>query len=255
MAKKTKSPAYQWYPKDVLSSVRVQQLTLAEEGAYRRALDFCWLNGELPADPRLLSKVVGKGCTPAIAKVVAALFVRQGDVLTHERLNEEREKQRIWSEKSAEGGKKSRKTQAVQVNQQVTKSEPPLQGSLHDSGNQNETLHLQFASSSAFPINTNNILLHPHEVFAKKLFSENGQLDKQQIELQLADKREITPTDVAEYNAHLSVAEKKHIHWGEWKQHLRNWLNRRPSGEKSNTGKPAPFSGINKSILENYGTG
>ncbi len=58
-----KSPAFQWYPKDILSSARVQEMSLAEEGAYRRALDFCWLNGSLPADTEKLARVIGKGAS------------------------------------------------------------------------------------------------------------------------------------------------------------------------------------------------
>ena len=69
-----KSPAFQWYPKDILGSARVAQLSLMEEGAYRRALDYCWLQGHLPADVKALAKVIGKGCTPKIAGVVKPMF-------------------------------------------------------------------------------------------------------------------------------------------------------------------------------------
>lgn len=43
-------PAYQWYPKEFLSSSRVARMTLEAEGAYRRLLDYQWMDGSLPDD-------------------------------------------------------------------------------------------------------------------------------------------------------------------------------------------------------------
>lgn len=104
-------PSLQWYPADILSSARVAEMTLEEEGAYRRALDFCWLHGDLPADTERLARVIGKGCSNEIAAVVAKMFLPKpgnGELrLTHQRLDEEREKRRKWSEKSSEGGNKT----------------------------------------------------------------------------------------------------------------------------------------------------
>ena len=105
-----KSPSYQWYPKDAISSARVAALTLEEEGAYRRALDFCWLTGSLPADTETLARIIGKGCTPETASVVITMFSRvKGNrkLLIHDRLDAERSKQIAWREKSARGGRHS----------------------------------------------------------------------------------------------------------------------------------------------------
>ena len=88
-----KSPAFQWYPKDILSSVRVAEMSLAEEGAYRRLIDFCWLNGSIPADPIRASRVVGKGCTREITEAVLPMFTPDPNDptrLVHDRLEEER---------------------------------------------------------------------------------------------------------------------------------------------------------------------
>lgn len=50
--------------------------TLAEEGAYRRALDNAWKEGSVPADPKACARVIGNGCTPKIAqKVLEMCFV------------------------------------------------------------------------------------------------------------------------------------------------------------------------------------
>lgn len=97
-----KSPAYQWYPKDILSSARVQEMSLAEEGAYRRLLDYCWLNGNVPADASRCARLIGKGCTNEIASYVLEMFVPDPlDTarMIHERLEVERDKQKQNSEK------------------------------------------------------------------------------------------------------------------------------------------------------------
>ncbi len=91
-----KSPAFQWYPRDILSSARVQELSLEEEGAYRRLLDFCWLNGSIPADPERCARLIGKGASTCIASAVQKLFTPHADdptLLIHDRLEKEREKQ------------------------------------------------------------------------------------------------------------------------------------------------------------------
>jgi hypothetical protein len=100
------SPAFQWYPKDALSSIRLSMLTLEEEGAYRRALDFCWLHGSIPADPKLLIRLIGKGCTIEIAEAIIPMFEVFDGKLYHERLEQERSKQKAFREKQAENGKR-----------------------------------------------------------------------------------------------------------------------------------------------------
>lgn len=98
----SKSPAFQWYPKDILASARVQELSLAEEGAYRRLIDFCWLNGSIPADPERCARLIGKGASICIASAVQTLFTPHPNdptKLIHDRLEIEREKQREHSEK------------------------------------------------------------------------------------------------------------------------------------------------------------
>lgn len=42
------TPSYQWYPERILSSPRVQLMTMEEEGCYRRLLDYQWMVGQLP---------------------------------------------------------------------------------------------------------------------------------------------------------------------------------------------------------------
>ena len=105
-----KSPAFQFYPRDYLTDEKVQVMDLGHEGPYIRALCHCWLEGSIPADPKQLSKLIGKGCTEEIARVVQGCFNQNPTDrlrLVHKRLDLEREKQTLWSQKSSAGGKKS----------------------------------------------------------------------------------------------------------------------------------------------------
>jgi len=100
------SPAFQWYPKDALSSIRLSMLSLEEEGAYRRALDFCWLHGSIPSDTTKLIRLIGKGCTLEVAEAIKPMFEEVDGQLFHERLEQERTKQKAFREKQAENGKR-----------------------------------------------------------------------------------------------------------------------------------------------------
>jgi len=120
-----KSPAFQHYPKDILSSLRVAMMTLEEEGAYRRALDFCWLNGSLPNDPEKLARVIGKGCSVEIANTVRTMFIvdkKNPQQIFHERLETERKKQKAFRQSKSKAGtasgisrRKKNKLKAEQV--------------------------------------------------------------------------------------------------------------------------------------------
>jgi len=120
----TKAPAFQFYPADHLASARTTMMSLREEGAYLRALLYCWRHGSIPADPKRLAKLIGKGCTISVATMVASMFLpcaEDSTQLVHDRLDSEREKQRDWRKKSSEGGKKSAasraKAKAAQVDE------------------------------------------------------------------------------------------------------------------------------------------
>lgn len=103
---KEKSPSYQRYPRDYLSDENVQLMSMEEEGCYNRLMDYCWIEGSIPADPQLLARLC-KGVTPP--EIVLRCFksgVLDGR-LVHARLDIERQKQEEWRAKSALGGKHS----------------------------------------------------------------------------------------------------------------------------------------------------
>jgi hypothetical protein len=105
-----KSPAFQWYPKDVLGSVRVAEMPIDIEGYYRRALDFAWLNDGLPNDPVRIAAIVGKGCSREAAEWVLRMFepdARDPVKVRNQRQEVERKKQRENSKKRKEAGRLS----------------------------------------------------------------------------------------------------------------------------------------------------
>lgn len=101
----SKSPAFQWYPKDILSSARVQEMSLVEECAYRRLIDYCWINGSVPKCPKRAAVLVGKRVSSVAIKKALSMFIphpEKPEELIHERLEQEREKQATTKKKRKE---------------------------------------------------------------------------------------------------------------------------------------------------------
>lgn len=120
-----KSPAFQFYPQDYLSSARVAEMTLEEEGAYIRLLCYCWTTGSIPADPERCARLVGKGCSTDVAISVQRSFnVCSTDVqrMTHDRIEKEREKQVLRRAQTSEAGKKSALARSVKATHATTKN-------------------------------------------------------------------------------------------------------------------------------------
>ena len=57
-SKSTRSPAFQFYPKDFLSSRKVDLMSMTERGVYITLMCRYWLDGGLPADAKQLSAIV-----------------------------------------------------------------------------------------------------------------------------------------------------------------------------------------------------
>lgn len=111
----TKSPAFQFYPKDWLSSLNITLMTAEQEGAYLRLLCYCWDSGDcsLPNDDEQLIKMsrVSKGGWEMVRKCFIPHPEKEG-FLTNKRMLEELEQQRSWKVKSSIGGKKSAQKRA-----------------------------------------------------------------------------------------------------------------------------------------------
>lgn len=147
-----KSPAFQWYPKDILASARVQMMTLAEEGAYRRLLDFCWINGSIPSDAGRAARLVGKGCSVETVKAALEMFMpdpSDADKLIHDRLEVEREKQAGNSEvrKAAAKARWNKRGTSENGNGKQVKSKTDANAMQTDM--QKDALHISSSSSIA----------------------------------------------------------------------------------------------------------
>jgi hypothetical protein len=128
------SPAYLWYPKDVLSSGRVSALTDLEELWYRRALDHSWLAEGLPADPVEFAGYVGRGCTPEAAqKIIERFFIpyKKNDAkVVNPRQEKERANLRKKQRQKSEAGKRGMASRWKQktscYNSVITKDNIPI---------------------------------------------------------------------------------------------------------------------------------
>ena len=103
--KRTTSPAFQFYPKEFLSSAKVIAMTATERGVYITLLSIQWLDGSLPDDLAALARLVGINAK-AFAKMwphnLARCFTaRHGGRLVNERLERERKKQAEFRQKQA----------------------------------------------------------------------------------------------------------------------------------------------------------
>ena len=105
-----KRPAFQWYPKDYLTDENVVVMTLEEEGAYRRLIDYCWLHGSLPNDTERMAplcKTDGTRMAQLWPAIEPCFQQMNGDAnrLVHPRLEKERKKQDEYREKKSRAGK------------------------------------------------------------------------------------------------------------------------------------------------------
>lgn len=105
-----KRPAFQWYPKDILTDENVLPMTLEEEGAYRRLIDFCWLHGSLPNNVAKLApmcKIDGSRMALLWPAIEPCFRTDPNDFnrLIHPRLERERRKQDDYRKDKSRAGK------------------------------------------------------------------------------------------------------------------------------------------------------
>lgn len=112
-----KSGAYSWFPRDFSADEHVVSMTLEQEGAYRRLLDYQWLNESIPADIGQLAaicKFIPRNRMERIWKAISPCFHpvtgREGRLQNRklERVRAEAlEYRRRQSESGRRGGQKS----------------------------------------------------------------------------------------------------------------------------------------------------
>jgi len=124
--KNKKSPAFQFYPQDWLSSPRVAMMSLEEQGAYIRLLCYDWMNDGIPDNEEsMLSLSLLKGSSTKVQQCFNKHPSKDG-YLTNLRLLEERKKQDKWREKCSKGGRKSGVTRSKTARKTTTKGSSVL---------------------------------------------------------------------------------------------------------------------------------
>lgn len=102
------SPAFQFYPKDFLTSSTVRLMSMEARGVYITLLALSWLDGALPASVDDLAKLAG--CSARKLKKIwpniASAFTLTDAGYVNLRLEKEREKQRGSKAESSEKGRK-----------------------------------------------------------------------------------------------------------------------------------------------------
>ncbi len=107
-------PAFQFYPKDFMSDARVQSMSDEQVGKYIRLLSICWTEDGLDPGLEVIKKLFKGGSTndQPDALIMSCFYEKDGK-LRSRRLDNEREKQIDWREKSSRGGKKSAESKRV----------------------------------------------------------------------------------------------------------------------------------------------
>lgn len=143
-----KSPAFQFYPKDWLSSRAVRMMDAEQRGWYIQLLAEAWEGtpqNSLPDDPELLKKLAGaeSGDAEKFAFVLSQFVSRRGKRY-HPRLMVEMDKQKRFKEVKSQAGKNG----AVRRWHSHT-SAIPLPSVCHASANGKTMADDSFASASA----------------------------------------------------------------------------------------------------------
>ena len=111
-----KSPAFQFYPTDFLSSSKVARMSLTEIGIYTILLCHCWLDGGLPKSVEQLALLV-RVRTDRFAKIWAGVlsecFREEGGKLLNIRLERERNKQAHRRSNGTLGGRPKNNLEGV----------------------------------------------------------------------------------------------------------------------------------------------
>ncbi len=105
----TKSPAFQFYPRDYLSDAKTRAMTFKQRGMYWDLVSHCWLEQGLPEDPLEIARILGIVTPQRFVTndwpVISRCFrLVPGGGHQHGRLDVERRKQAEYRESRAVSG-------------------------------------------------------------------------------------------------------------------------------------------------------
>lgn len=130
-AKRTTAPAFQFYPKDFLTSPRVMAMTPTERGIYITLLCYCWLEGGLSDDVNLLARLAGVP-VKQFARVwphnlESCFRLARNGWRVNERLEVERKKQAAFHHRQAENGSKGGRPKKTHSKPSGLQNQNPLE--------------------------------------------------------------------------------------------------------------------------------
>lgn len=123
---KEKSPAFQFYPRDLLSDINWRMMNYPERGMYWELVSVCWLEKRLPADLGALARLLQVSVEQfeSAWRMIGKCFEvdpKDSALILHPRLESERLKQCEWKTKCSKGGRNSagkRKTKQQLIREQ-----------------------------------------------------------------------------------------------------------------------------------------
>jgi uncharacterized protein YdaU (DUF1376 family) len=144
--KRTTSPAFQFYPRDFLSSSKVDRMSMTERGVYITLLARCWMDDGLPTD---LAELAGL-CRMKVAQFertwnngpLGKCFIERKGQYHNERLDRERAGQLEYRRRQSDNA--ARRWQS----HRIATALPPTEVS-HDSGNALQSASASTSSSAS----------------------------------------------------------------------------------------------------------
>lgn len=109
------SPAFSFYPKDILTDENVAAMTDEEFGVYVRLLCHAWLEGSIPADLGRIARMLRRPqrTIERLWPAIAACWEEADGRLTQRKLEAVRAQQVAFRDRQSEKGKRSAKSRTV----------------------------------------------------------------------------------------------------------------------------------------------
>lgn len=153
---RVKPPAFLFYPGDFLRNQHVMMMTYEERGIYITLLSSEWLEGSIPADLDLLSKLLRisrdemERLWPAISPCFVTKSSKDKTGLINPRLEKERKKQRSYRKKQAENAKRG-------IEKRKSNKEDASVGTANPDAKPQPDGSFSYSISSSFSNSINNI--------------------------------------------------------------------------------------------------
>ncbi len=123
-AKSIRSPAFQFYPRDFLSSSKVDQMSMTERGVYITLLSRCWLDEGLPTEMKDLAGMA-KMKVQQFERLwnsgqLGRCFTKRGERYQNARLDRELKAQAEYRQRQSDNGRRGGRPKAVGKPEQTT---------------------------------------------------------------------------------------------------------------------------------------